>query len=62
MREKPDSIEKLEKSASGMVCRCFVVDSVVAAVVVVGGERRERELYSIYVFWERILILVFLNV
>ena len=61
MREKPDSIEKLEKSASGMVCRCFVVDSVVAAVVV-GGERRERELYSIYVFWERILILVFLNV
>ena len=60
MREKPDSIEKLEKSASGMVCRCFVVDSVVAAavVVVVGGERRERELYSIYVFWERILILL----
>ena len=50
MREKPDSIEKLEKPASGMVCQCFVVDSVVAAVVVVGGERRERELYSIYVF------------
>lgn len=59
MREKPVSIEKLEKSASGMVCQCFVVDSVVAAAaVVVGGERRERELYSIYVFWERILILL----